>query len=59
MQDLITINYDDCAAGKISQKIHHEFKFNKEDSEECLTINFHDFKLNFEDFTFLITITDY
>ena len=35
-----------------------EFKFNEEDSEEHLAINFHDFKLNFKDFIFLIIITD-
>jgi len=58
MKDSITINCDDCAAEKISQKIHHEFRFNEEDLEECLAVDFHDFKLNFEDFTFLIIITD-
>ena len=59
MQDSITIDCDNCAAGKISWRIHHEFRFNEEDSEECLTINFHDFKLSFEDFTFLVIIIDY
>ena len=43
LKDSITIKCDDCAAAKISQKIHHELRFNEEDSEECLAINFHDF----------------
>ena len=59
MQDSITINCNDCAAGKISQKICHEFRFNEENSKEHLAIDFHDFKLSFEDFTFLMIITDY
>ncbi len=61
MQDSITINCNDCAAEKISWRIHHELKFNnnKKNSEEYLTINFHDFKLSFEDFTFLVIITDH
>ena len=58
VQDSITIDCDDCAAEKISWKIHHEFRFNEEDSEEHLTIDFHDFKLSFRDFTFLMIITD-
>ena len=59
MQDSITIDCDDCAAEKISQIIHCEFRFNKEDSEEYLAIDFHDFKLSFEDFTSLVIITDH
>ena len=58
VENLITIDCNNCAAAKISQKIHCAFKFNKEDSEECLAIDFHDFKLSFRDFTFLIIITD-
>ncbi len=59
LKDSITINCDDCAATKISQKIHHELKFNKEDSEEHLIINFHDFNSSSEDFTFMTIIIDY
>ena len=59
MKDSITINYDNCAAEKISQKIHYEFRFNEEDSEKCLAIDFHDFKLSFEDFTSLVIIIDH
>ena len=58
MKDLIIINYNDYAAAKISQKIHCELKFNEENSEKHLAIDFHDFKLSSEDFTFLIIITD-
>jgi len=60
MEGPITINCNDCAAAKISQRIHHEPRFNnKENSEKHLAIDFHDFKLNFEDFTFLVIITDH
>ena len=58
MKDSITINCDDCAAEKIKQKVCHEFRFNKEDSEEYLVIDFHDFKLNFKDFISLVIIID-
>ena len=60
VQDPITIDCDDCAAEKISWKICHELRFNnnEEDSEKCLAIDFHDFKLNFRDFTSLVIITD-
>jgi len=59
VKDSITIDCNDCAAAKISWKIHCEFKFNEKNSEEHLAIDFHDFKLNSEDFTFLMTITDH
>ena len=59
MKDSITINCDDCAAEKIKQKVHHEFRFNEKSSEEHLIIDFHDFKLSFEDFTSLVIITDH
>ena len=58
VQDSITINCNDCAVEKISQRICCELRFNEKDSKKHLTIDFHDFKLNFRDFTFLITITD-
>ncbi len=44
---------------KIKQKVCHELRFNEENSEKCLAIDFHDFKLSFENFTFLIIIIDY
>ncbi len=59
MKDSITINYNDCVIEKIKQKVHHELRFNEKDSEECLIINFHNFKLSFKDFISLIIITDY
>ena len=59
VQDSITIDCNNCAAEKISWKIHYEFKFNKKNSEKYLAIDFHNFKLSFEDFTFLMTITDH
>ena len=59
VEDSITIDCNDCAAGKISQKIHCEFRFSEEDSEEHLAINFHDFKLSFENFTFLMIIINH
>ena len=59
LKNSITIDCDDCTVAKISWKICHEFRFNEKDSEECLAIDFHDFKQSIEDFTFLIIITNY
>ena len=58
MKNSITINYNDCAVAKISQKIHHEFRFNEKNSKKCLAIDFHDFKQNAKDFIFLTIITN-
>ena len=49
MQDSITIDCDDCVTGKISQRIHQKSRFNEDDSEECLAIDFHDFKQDFDE----------
>ena len=57
-KDSITVNCDNYAAEKISWRIHHKLWFNEEDSEECLAIDFHDFKQDFRDWTSLIIITD-
>ena len=58
MKDSIIIDYNDYVTEKIKWKVHHELRFNEEDSEECLVINFHDFKLSFKNFIFLIIIID-
>ena len=59
MKDSIIINCNSCMIKKIKQKVCHELRFNEENSEKCLAIDFHDFKLSFENFTFLIIIIDY
>ena len=59
LEDSITINCNDCAAAKISWKIHHEFRFNEKNLRECLAIDFHDFNSNFRNLTFMIIITDH
>ena len=59
IQDSIIIKCNSCAAGKISQKIQHEARDLNEAPGEQLAINFHNFKKKFDDWTFLVTITDH
>jgi len=59
LKNSITIDCNNYAVSKILQKIHHEFKFNKKNSEKHLAIDFHNFKQNAENFTFLTIITDH
>ncbi len=58
MKDSIIIDYNNCAVRKIKWKVCYELRFNEENSEEYLIINFHNFKLSFEDFISLVIITD-